>query len=105
LPSRKEMEKDSAVWRAREEKLEDAEQQIYYQGDYVRDLIEATDYPTFDIDGVNKTFVQWEHHKEEDIMRFRDNSYRSLMTGTMSPTHHTTWIEAMDDSLKSYLAV
>jgi len=105
LPSRKEMEKDSADWRAREEKLEDAEQQIYYQGDYVRDLIEATDYPPFDIDGVNKTFVQWEHHKEEDIMRFRDNSYRSLMTGTMSPTHHTTWIEAMDDSLKSYLAV
>lgn len=105
LPSRKEMEKHSAVWRAREEKLEDAEQQIYYQGDYVKDLIEATDYPTFDIDGVNKTFVEWEHHKEEDIMRFRDNSYRSLMTGTMSPKHHTIWIEAMDDSLESYLAV
>jgi len=105
LPSRKEMEKHSAVWRAREEKLEDAEQQIYYQGDYVKDLIDETDYPTFDIDGVNKTFVEWEHHKVEDIMRFRDNSYRSLMTGTMSPKHHTTWIEAMDDSLESYLAV
>jgi len=105
LPSRKEMEKHSAVWRAREEKLEDAEQQIYYQGDYVKDLIDETDYPTFDIDGVNKTFVKWEHHKVEDIMRFRDNSYRSLMTGTMSPKHHTTWIEAMDDSLESYLAV
>jgi len=105
LPARKEMEKDSAAWRAREEKLEDAEQQIYFQGDYVRELIEATDYPTFDIDGVNKTFVQWEHHKAEDIMRFRDNSYCSLMTGTVSPKHHTTWIEAMDDSLESYLAV
>jgi trimethylamine monooxygenase len=105
LPSRKEMEKHSAVWRAREEKLEDAEQQIYYQGDYVKDLIDETDYPTFDVDGVNKTFVEWEHHKVEDIMRFRDNSYRSLMTGTMSPKHHTTWIEAMDDSLESYLAV
>lgn len=35
---------------------------------------------------------------------FRDGAYRSLMTGTMLPEHHTPWIEAMDNSMESYLA-
>ena len=76
---------------------------IWFQGDYVKELIEATDYPTFDIEGVNKTFMDWEHHKMEDIMGFRNNSYRSLMTGTMSPKHHTPWKDALDDSMEAYL--
>jgi trimethylamine monooxygenase len=25
------------------------------------------------------------------------------MTGTMSPVHHTPWLEAMDDSMAAYL--
>lgn len=103
LPSKAEMQKNSAAWRAREEKLEDAEQMIWFQGDYVKELIGLTDYPSFDIETVNKTFMEWEHHKAEDIMGFRNNCYRSVMTGNMSPKHHTPWLTAMDDSLESYL--
>ena len=44
--------------------------------------------------------MEWEHHKVEDIMGFRDNAYRSLMTGTMAPMHHTPWLKAMDDSME-----
>ena len=76
---------------------------IWFQGDYVQELIDATDYPKFDIESTNQTFMEWEHHKVENIMGFRDNAYRSLMTGTMSPAHHTPWLKAMDDSLESYL--
>lgn len=103
LPSKAEMQADSATWRAREEALENDEQMIWFQGDTTRELIEATDYPSFDIEGVNRTFMEWEHHKHEDIMGFRNNSYRSLMTGTMSPKHHTPWVEEMDDSMEAYL--
>jgi trimethylamine monooxygenase len=104
LPSREEMAKDSMAWRKREETLEDDEQMIWFQGDYVKELIEMTDYPNFDVEGVNRTFMEWEHHKHDDIMGFRNHSYRSLMTGTMSPAHHTPWLEALDDSLGAYLA-
>ena len=90
----------SAMARARGE-LEDAEQMIWFQGDYVRNCWRPTDYPEFDVEGTNQTFMEWEHHKAENIMGFRDNAYRSLMTGTMSPTHHTPWLEAMDDSLEA----
>ena len=36
---------------------------IWFQGDYVKELIDATDYPSFDVESVNKTFMEWEHHK------------------------------------------
>jgi trimethylamine monooxygenase len=103
LPDAEGMKAHFDAWRTREDALEDAEQMIWFQGDYVKDLLDATDYPAFDIEGVNKTFMDWEHHKVESIMGFRDNGYRSLMTGNMAPKHHTPWIEAMDDSLEAYL--
>jgi trimethylamine monooxygenase len=103
LPSVDTMKKHSKAWRKREEKLVDAEQMIWFQGDYVKELIAATDYPSFDVEGVNKTFMDWEHDKMTDIMGYRNNSYRSLMTGTMSPKHHTPWKDELDDSSEAYL--
>jgi trimethylamine monooxygenase len=104
LPSMSEMQADSQAWRDREETLETAEQMIWFQGDYVKELIDHTDYPSFDIEAVNQTFMSWEHHKVEKIMGFRDNVYRSIMTGNMAAAHHTNWLDALDDSLDAYLS-
>ncbi|WP_350334432.1 NAD(P)/FAD-dependent oxidoreductase [Coralliovum pocilloporae] len=76
---------------------------IEYQGNYVRELIAETDYPSFDVDASNKAFFEWKKHKKAGIMTFRDNSYVSPMTGTRAPKHHTDWVHALDDSLESYL--
>ena len=103
VPDLAAMRHHSQTWREREETLEDDEQMIWFQGDYVQELIAETDYPNFDVAGVNRTFVEWEHHKNEDIMGFRNNAYRSLMTGNMQAVHHTPWLEALDDSMDSYL--
>ena len=103
VPTLDTMRKDSAAWRKREESLCDAEQMIWFQGDYVKELIQATDYLMFDIEKVNKTFMEWEHHKAEDIMGFRNHTYKSVITGHMSTSHHTPWLEAMDDSKAAYL--
>lgn len=104
LPSQDEMRKHSQAWRQREEQLQDHEQQIEFQGDYVRSLIEQTDYPSFDIDGAKRIFLKWIEHKNEGILTFRDNVYRSVITGKMASPHHTNWLEALDDSLEAYLA-
>ena len=88
---------------ATEDALEDDYGAIRYQGDYVRELIAETDYPSFDVDGANEAFFQWKKHKKQNIMAFRDNGYKSVMTGTMAPNHHTPWVDAMDDSMESYL--
>jgi len=103
LPKLADMQAQSAKWEERDGTLETDEDMIWFQGDYTKMLIEQTDYPTFDIEGVNKTFMEWEHHKHDDIMGFRNNAYRSLMTGNMATVHHTKWSEAMDDSMEEYL--
>ena len=90
---------------AAEDALEDDYACIAYQGAYTGELIAETDYPSFDIEGANEAFYQWKKHKKQNIMTFRDNGYRSVMTGTMAPAHHTPWKDALDDSLESYLKV
>ncbi len=103
LPSREVMEQDPKDREAAEDALEDDFQCIAYQGDYVRELIAETDYPSFDIEAANEAFYQWKKHKKENIMAFRDNGYVSPMTGTKAPPHHTKWVDALDDSMESYL--
>jgi len=91
------------AWRDREETLESDEDMFRFQGDYVKELIAATDYPSFDIDAVCEQFLAWEHNKHSDIMSFRDKPHRSVMTGTVAPVHHTPWLQALDDSMECYL--
>jgi len=88
---------------AREDAGENDYDAIWYQGDYIKELIAETDYPSFDVEGACQAFKQWKGHKKENIMGFRDNCYKSVITGTMAPVHHTKWSQAMDDSLETYL--
>lgn len=103
VPDRDARAKDVVDRVAAEDALEDDYACIRYQGDYVKELIADTDYPSFDVDGANEAFFQWKKHKKQNIMTFRDNGYKSVMTGTMAPAHHTPWKDALDDSLESYL--
>lgn len=104
LPEPGERQADIDNWVALEEKLEDPYQAIDFQTEYVRDLLAPTDYPHLNVDEVARLFKEWEHHKEEGILTYRDRSYPSTLTGTMAPAHHTPWMQAMDDSLEAFLA-
>ena len=95
--------KDINEWVAKEEKLEDPIQMIDFQTEYTKDLHSASDYPKIDFELIRKHFKDWEHHKEEDIMTYRNKSFSSPVTGTEAPLHHTSWAEAMDDSMEAFL--
>ena len=97
------LQKDVEDRIAAEDAGADAHDAIHYQGDYVKELIAETDYPSFDVDGACEAFFAWKDHKKENIMGFRNNSYRSVITGTMAPLHHTPWKDALDDSMAAYL--
>jgi trimethylamine monooxygenase len=88
---------------AEEDTIEDDYGCIRYQGAYTGELIDETDYPSFDIDGANEAFFQWKVLKKKDIMTFRNNGHKSVMTGTDAPAHHTPWKDALDDSMEAYL--
>tara|TARA_Y100000389_G_scaffold197470_1_gene232143 strand:- start:639 stop:1979 length:1341 start_codon:yes stop_codon:yes gene_type:complete len=105
LPSYNEMQSHTKEWH----ELEKADPSVAYaykfQGDYIQMLVDETDYPNFDIEGMRLTFLDWKNNKKDNIMTFRDKSHKSLMTGTQSPSHHTPWLKALDDSLESYLDI
>ncbi len=103
VPSQAEMAKDIAEWRAKEDAIADDYASIEFQGDYTMQLMAMTDYPEFDISGANQAFFEWKKHKKKNIMTFRDNGYKSALTGTQAPAHHTPWKDALDDSMESYL--
>jgi len=103
LPAQKDMISDVNDRVAREDAGQDDYDAIWYQGDYVKELIDETDYPSFDVEGACKVFKEWKGHKKQNIMTFRDNSYKSVITGSMAPIHHTPWKDAMDDTIESYL--
>lgn len=105
LPDADTMDADSESWVRREEALANAEEMIDFQTEYVRDLLALTDYPPLDVDRVAALFKEWEHHKAEGILTYRDRAYPSTLTGNTAPVHHTAWMKALDDSLETFLAV
>ena len=105
LPDAAAMEADWQKRQADEDALEDDYARIAYQGAYTQELIDETDYPSFDIEAANQAFYEWKKHKKKGIMGFRDHGYVSPMTGTKAPPHHTPWVDALDDSLESYLDI
>lgn len=103
LPDAKAMRADSKKWFAREEATSNVDEDIDFQAAYVRDLVDRTDYPDFAIEEVAEMFKEWMRDKRESILGYRNKSYRSAITGTLAPPHHTPWMEAMDDSLEAFL--
>lgn len=103
LPSESEIQKDIEKWNLKEEKITNAFDQIDFQTDYIKDLFEEVDCPKFNLDVASQHFKVWEHHKDENILTYRDKSFTSPVTGTASSIPHIGWLHAMDDSAKSFL--
>ena len=103
MPSDSEMDSDIKKWVNMEEKLENPDQMIDFQTEYTKELHEMSDYPKIDFELIRKHFKEWEHHKVENILTYRNKSFSSPVTGSVAPIHHTPWETAMDDSLKTFL--
>ena len=103
IPNDADIDKDVNKWVSMEEKLENPDQMIDFQTEYTKELHNMSDYPKIDFELIRKHFKEWEHHKVEDILTYRNKSFSSPVTGSVAPIHHTPWEAAMDDSLKAFL--
>ncbi|WP_033349146.1 NAD(P)-binding domain-containing protein [Leucobacter salsicius] len=103
LPNATDRAAHAQAWHERFMAADTGEAQVQFQADYIRDLIEATDYPMFDLDEVVRTFLSWKADKQENILTYRDRVYPSVITGTMAARHHTAWLAEFDDSIERYL--
>lgn len=105
MPSIEERAADIKVWLDRLAQIETHDDDVDFQSAYVKELIAMTDYPPFDVDAVGKLFKAWLREKEEDILGYRDQLHRSVITGTMATPHRVPWLLEMDDSLEHYLSL
>ena len=104
LPAAGDRQAHMRQWLDRFHALDGDADDVRFQADYIRDLIEATDYPMFDLDEVVRIFLAWKADKKENILTYRDKPHRSVMTGTLAAEHHTPWLQELDDSLERYLS-
>lgn len=103
LPDASSMHEHALEWQRREVQLQDDEDEIDFQAAYTRDLIRETDYPDFAVEQQAELFKLWLRHKQEDIMGYRNQSYRSTITGTLAPPLPNHWLNLLDDSLESFM--
>lgn len=104
LPEKAEREKDMAKWQAKQAATQTPNDDVDFQTKYTRELVDSTDYPNFDLEKVGELFKSWLRDKEEDILRYRDKTYTSVVSGTTAAKHHTKWLDELDDSMERYLA-
>ncbi|NLG45575.1 NAD(P)/FAD-dependent oxidoreductase [Gordonia sp. (in: high G+C Gram-positive bacteria)] len=105
VPTEDERADHMATWLEAYNRVDDDPAAVQFQADYIRDLIEATDYPMFDLDEVVRIFLAWKADKKTNIVTYRDGVYTSVMTGTTSIVHHTPWLAELDDSAERYLSI
>jgi len=103
LPDKTERDIDIKKWVDYETQTVSGDDHVDFQTDYIKDLIQHTDYPTFDLDKVAAMFKSWLRDKEVNILNYRDQIYTSVMDGTPAMPHHTPWMDEMDDSFERYL--
>lgn len=103
LPAEDERRVDINKWLKRNDSLQTSFENVDFQTDYIKDLLDLSDYPPFNLDKVAQMFKEWLQDKEENILTYRDKTYRSAVTGTMAAEHHTDWMDELDDSKERYL--
>ncbi len=104
LPSSEIMHDDVLKREIAEDALEDDYACVVYQGAYTKELMDDTDYPSFDVDAANEAFFRWKKAKKKNIMTFRDQGeFISPIDGTVSAAHPKAWKDELDDSMENYL--
>lgn len=103
LPSKAKRRIDMDKWLDKNSKLETHNDDVDFQSEYIKDLLSLSDYPDFNVDKVGEMFKEWLKDKEDNILTYRDKTFQSVVTGTKAETHHTEWMDELDDSKERYL--
>ncbi|MFD1630624.1 NAD(P)-binding domain-containing protein [Pseudopedobacter beijingensis] len=102
IPDKLEREKDIKEWMDNEARTVSGDDHIDFQTAYIKDLMNNTDYPDFNLDKVADLFKSWLKDKEDNILTYRDKVYQSVMDDVHAEKHHTPWIKELDDSYERF---
>ncbi|CAF0875729.1 unnamed protein product [Didymodactylos carnosus] len=97
---------DTDQWQVREAKIEVGDEQFDFQTEYVRDLLQQCHSPLLlDVDRINALIHKLKEDKQNNILTYRDQPFRSIFTGERAPIimDRLPWLKIMDGSLEGFL--
>jgi len=92
LPDLEDRQRDIDDYILKESKLSEALEFIQFQADYIKDILSKTDYPPIDMNELATMFKKCVADKKEDIMEYRNKTFRSALTGTIAVADPLPWI-------------
>jgi trimethylamine monooxygenase len=98
------MQEHAKKWVTRLSTVQNSHDAIDFQTHFVADLSEDVGYPS-DVIKARDLLHKWADQKNDNIVAYRDQTYASIYTGTMSPSSSTTWWEAFDDSVEAFTSL
>jgi trimethylamine monooxygenase len=101
--TKEEMNSEMIIWQEKAKAIRNWTDYCNFQKEYILDLIDATEYPHFDVDGMFNIFLEHVQSRLDNILTYREKTYRSTLTNTMAKQHHTPWLNEMDDTLENFI--
>jgi len=93
---------DIRYWGDRFAQCKTGHDEIDWQRDMLTDVFKYTDYPEHNHAERADILHRWKEDRHRNILTYRDQSYKSVMTGTVSPLPKTPWHKNMDDTLEGF---
>lgn len=90
VPDADTMQASFDIEREAEAKLVTDEDMIRFQAKYCDDLADLTGEEKCD---TSEIFIEWEHHKHENILTYRDKQFKNFFTQRLADANEKRWID------------
>ncbi|XP_060604780.1 trimethylamine monooxygenase-like isoform X1 [Ruditapes philippinarum] len=98
-----EMEAYVKEWQKKQTNVKSVPDMFKFQRDFYHDIGKDIDLPPEYIDKAYDILIDISEQKQINAMGHKDVCYKSMYTGKLAPSHHTSWTECMDDSVDAYI--
>ena len=101
--SAKNRETDIAKW-LQKAKIPDPTAAIFFQAEYLKNLLEETDYYDIDVDLYAENYYEFYNNKMNNFMNFREMSLIDPSTGDRSPGLGRRFMECFEDTAEDFVS-
>jgi trimethylamine monooxygenase len=98
-----EMEGYVKEWQKKQTNVKSVPDMFKFQRDFYHDIGKDIDLPPEYIDKAYDILIDISEQKQINAMGYKDVCYKSMYTGKLAPSHHTSWVDCMDDSVDAYI--
>ena len=99
--SKSDMIKYAEEWSRQASAASSIKEIIDFHTEQLKDMVDSTDYRKEALLSYGM-FIDWMKHREQGILKYRDNSFCSIYTGRVAP-QQKPFMDIIDDSVHAFL--